>query len=91
MVFLDRCKGLAQRVMGKVTTLLPSVYTGKMRTAYVWLVLWPVYLELVVVKLIIIFVYCNWVFTRWQSFLTHIQELEAVLLNLHREGYMRSM
>jgi len=34
---------------------------------------------------------CNWVFTRWQSFLTHIKELEAVLLNLHREGYMRSM
>ena len=43
------------------------------------------------IAIIIIFIYCNWVFTRWQSFLTHIQELEAVLLNLHRDGYMRSM
>ena len=38
-----------------------------------------------------IYLTANWVFTRWQSFLTHIQELEAVLLTFHREGYMRSM
>ena len=39
-----------------------------------------------IIILIIIFIYCNWVFTRWQSFLTHIQELEAVLLKFTSGG-----
>jgi hypothetical protein len=42
--------------------------------------------------IIIIFIYCNWVVTRWQWFFnTNTKHEIRFLLNLHQEGYMRSM
>jgi hypothetical protein len=41
---------------------------------------------------IIIFIFCNWVVTRWQwLFNTNTKHEIGLLLNLRREGYMRSM
>jgi hypothetical protein len=45
-----------------------------------------------IVILIIIFINCNWVVTRWQwLFNTYTKYEIGLLLNLRREGYMRSM
>jgi hypothetical protein len=45
-----------------------------------------------VTVVIIIFIYCNWVVTRWQwLFDTNTKHEIGLLLNLRREGYMRSM
>jgi hypothetical protein len=42
--------------------------------------------------IIIIFINCNWVVTRWQwSFNTYTKHETGLLLNLRPEGYMRSM
>jgi hypothetical protein len=42
--------------------------------------------------IIIIFINCNWVVTRWQlSFNTHTKHEMGLLLNFRPEGYMRSM
>jgi hypothetical protein len=41
---------------------------------------------------IILFIYCNWVVTRWQwLFNTNTKHEIGLLLNLRREGYMRGM
>jgi hypothetical protein len=43
------------------------------------------------IMIIIIFINCNWVVTRWQwLFNTHTKHEIGFLLNLRREGYMRS-
>jgi flagellar basal body-associated protein FliL len=46
---------------------------------------------IIIIIIIIIFINCNWVLTRWQwSFNTKKHET-GLLINLRREGYMRSM
>jgi hypothetical protein len=43
-------------------------------------------------NIIIIFINCNWVFTRWQwLFNTYTKHEIGLLLNLRREDYMRRM
>jgi hypothetical protein len=43
-------------------------------------------------NIIIIFINCNWVVTRWQwLFNTYTKHEMGFLLNLRPEGYMRSM
>ena len=47
---------------------------------------------IIIIIIIIIFINCNWVVTRWQwLFDTHTKYDIGLLLNLRREGYMRSM
>ena len=39
-----------------------------------------------------VFIYCNWFVTRWQWVILHVNKtLNWLLLDLSREGYMRSM
>jgi len=46
---------------------------------------------IIIIIIIIIFIYCNWVFTRWQSFLTHTQELEKVKVKVEYFCYRPSV
>ena len=49
-------------------------------------------LYIIIIIIIIIFINCNWVVTRWQwLFDTYAKYEIGLLLNLRREGYMRSM
>jgi hypothetical protein len=49
-------------------------------------------LYVIIIIIIIIFINCNWVVTRWQwLFNTYTKHEIGLLLNLRREGHMRSM